>query len=85
MLSLSLSAPVFFFLNFLFQLPLLKLEKRLEIITRQKADLAAGGYPCAKGRIARDCSPQKGKSVTLDFKGFGSDLEPVTVTGSGGT
>ena len=85
MLSLPLSAPVFFFFNFLFQLLLLKLEKRLEIITRQKADLAAGGYPCAKGRIAHDWSPQKGKSVTLDFRGFGSDLEPVTVTGSGGT
>lgn len=83
-LSLSLSGP-FFFLNFLFQLLLLKLEKRLEIITRQKADLATGGYSYAKGGIARDCSLQKGKSVTLDFKGFGSDLEPVAVTGSGGT
>ena len=44
---------------FLFQLLLLKLEKKLESIPRQKADLAAGGYPCAKGGITHDCSPKR--------------------------
>lgn len=44
---------------FLFQLLLLKVEKKLESIPRQKADLAAGCYPCAKGSITHDCSPKR--------------------------
>lgn len=40
--------------GFLFQLFLV--FQKLESMPGQKADLAAGGYPCAKGEAGWDCS-----------------------------
>ena len=41
------------FFGFLFQV--LLLIQKLESLPGQKADLAAGGYPCVKGEAGRDC------------------------------
>lgn len=53
---LEQAVPFFFFFFFRFLFQLLLLIQKLESIPGQKADLAAGGYPCAKGDAEWDCS-----------------------------